>query len=42
MERPTEKHLAAVKRIVRYMVGTIYYGYQYGRDEHRLGLVTET
>jgi hypothetical protein len=34
MERPTKEHLAVVKRIVRYIAGTIHFGCQYGRDEH--------
>jgi hypothetical protein len=34
MERPTEEHLAIVKRIVRYVAGIVHYGCQYGRDGH--------
>ncbi|XP_066333509.1 uncharacterized mitochondrial protein AtMg00810-like [Miscanthus floridulus] len=31
MERPTMEHLQAVKRILRYVVGTLDYGLHYGR-----------
>ncbi|WVZ76853.1 hypothetical protein U9M48_024780, partial [Paspalum notatum var. saurae] len=34
MEKPTEEHLAAVKRIVRYVAGTIQYGCRYKRDSN--------
>jgi hypothetical protein len=34
MKRHTEEHLAAAKRIVRYVAGTVHLGCQYGRDEH--------
>jgi hypothetical protein len=33
MEKPTHEHLGAVKRIIRYIAGTIRYGVQYGREE---------
>jgi hypothetical protein len=33
MERPIEEHLAAAKRIVRYVAGTIHFGRWYTRDE---------
>jgi hypothetical protein len=33
MEKPIEKHFAAVKRIIRYVVGTINLGCQCRRDE---------
>jgi hypothetical protein len=37
MEKPTEEHLAAVKRIIRYVSGTIHLGCQYSRaDDCRL------
>jgi hypothetical protein len=32
MERPTTEHLMAVKRIIRYVAGTIHLGCQYSRD----------
>jgi hypothetical protein len=36
-ERPIEEHLAAVKRIIRYIIGTLNLGCQYGRgDQWRL------
>ena len=31
MERPTMEHLHAIKRILRYVAGTPYYGLHYGR-----------
>ena len=31
MERPTMEHRQAVKRILRYVAGTLYYGLHYGR-----------
>jgi hypothetical protein len=31
LERPTEEHLQAVKKILRYIVGTLQYGLRYGR-----------
>jgi hypothetical protein len=31
LERPTEKHLQAVKKILRYIVGTLQYGLRYGQ-----------
>jgi hypothetical protein len=34
MEKPTEDHMAAVKRILRHVVGTIHLGCQYNRDEN--------
>jgi hypothetical protein len=33
MEQPTEEHLTAVKRIIRYVAGTLNLGCQYGRDD---------
>jgi hypothetical protein len=33
MERPTEEHLAAVKRVIRYVAGTIHFGCKYTREE---------
>jgi hypothetical protein len=37
MEKPTEEHLAAVKRIIRYVSGTIHLGCQFSRgDDCRL------
>jgi hypothetical protein len=33
MEKPTQEHLGVVKRIIRYIAGTIRYGIQYGREE---------
>jgi hypothetical protein len=33
MERPTEEHLGAVKRIIRYVAGTTHLGCQYSRDD---------
>jgi hypothetical protein len=33
MEKPTEDHLAAVKRIIRYVARTIHLGCQYNKDE---------
>jgi hypothetical protein len=33
LERPTDEHLAVVKRIIRYVVGTLNLGYRYGRDD---------
>jgi hypothetical protein len=34
MEKPTEEHYAAVKRIVRYVAGTLYLGCQFTRSDH--------
>jgi hypothetical protein len=31
LERPTEEHLQAVKKILRYIAGTLQYGLRYGR-----------
>jgi hypothetical protein len=31
LERPTEEHFQAVKKILRYIVGTLQYGLRYGR-----------
>lgn len=33
MERPTEVHMGAVKRIMRYVRGTINYGIMYGKQK---------
>jgi hypothetical protein len=33
LEKPTEEHLVVVKRIVRYVDGTLNLGCQYGRDD---------
>jgi hypothetical protein len=33
LERPTQEHLAVVKRIVRYVAWPVHYGCQYGRNE---------
>jgi hypothetical protein len=32
MEKPTEEHMVAVKRIIRYVAGTLKFGCQYNRD----------
>jgi hypothetical protein len=32
LEKPTQEHLAAVKRIIRYVSGTLHLGCQYSRD----------
>jgi hypothetical protein len=32
MEKPTQEHMAAVKRIIRYVPGTLHLGCQYRRD----------
>jgi hypothetical protein len=32
MEKPTEGHMMAVKRIIRYVAGTLKLGCQYNRD----------
>jgi hypothetical protein len=34
LERPTEEHFAAVKRIIRYVAGTVHLGCQFGRNEN--------
>jgi hypothetical protein len=34
LERPIEDHLAAIKRIVRYVARTVHLGCQYGRNEN--------
>jgi hypothetical protein len=34
LERPIEEHLAAIKRIVRYVARTVHLGCQYGRNEN--------
>jgi hypothetical protein len=34
LENPTEEHLAAVKRIIRYVAGTLNLGCQYGKNDH--------
>jgi hypothetical protein len=33
MQKPTQEHFGAVKRIIRYIAGTVNYGCQYGREE---------
>ncbi|GJZ80177.1 zinc finger, CCHC-type containing protein [Tanacetum coccineum] len=38
MEKPTVKHLQAVKRILRYIKGTLSYGLTYTRGENRVTL----
>ncbi|WVZ50903.1 hypothetical protein U9M48_002109, partial [Paspalum notatum var. saurae] len=35
MERPTEEHLAAVKRIIRYILGTVQFGCCYKKRENK-------
>jgi len=35
MEAPTAEHLAAVKRILRYLAGTLSYGLQYKKEEEK-------
>jgi hypothetical protein len=39
LERPTEEHLQAVKKIIRYITGTLEYGLRYGRWTGTAGLV---
>jgi hypothetical protein len=34
LEKPTEEHLAVVKRIIRYVAGTMHLGCQYGRNDN--------
>jgi histone deacetylase 1/2 len=34
MERPTEMHVAAVKRIMRYLKGSISHGIMYKRESN--------
>jgi hypothetical protein len=34
LERPTEEQLLAVKRIIRYVAGTLHHGCQYGRESN--------
>jgi len=34
MERPTEMHLSAIKRIMRYLKGTVNYGVMYKKEEN--------
>jgi hypothetical protein len=33
MEKQTQDHLGAIKRIIRYIARTVNYGCQYGREE---------
>jgi hypothetical protein len=39
LERPTEEHLQAVKKILRYITGTLQYGLRYGRQTGTTSLV---
>jgi hypothetical protein len=39
LERPTEEHLQAVKKILRYIAGTLQYGLRYGRQTGTTRLV---
>jgi hypothetical protein len=39
LERPTEEHLQAVKKILRYIAGTLEYGLHYGQQTGNAGLV---
>jgi hypothetical protein len=39
LERPTEEHLQAVKKILRYIAGTLEYGLHYGQQTGNVGLV---
>ena len=39
MERPTMEHLQAIKRILRYVTGTLDYGLHYGRAPTWRGLL---
>jgi hypothetical protein len=39
MEKPTTEHLAAVKRVLRYVAGTISYGCMYTKQGGRMALV---
>jgi len=39
MEAPTEEHQAAVKRIIRYIAGSLRLGCRYGREKGATGLV---
>jgi hypothetical protein len=39
LERPTEEHFQAVKKILRYIVGTLQYGLRYGWRTGTTGLV---
>lgn len=34
LERPTEEQLLEVKRIIRYVAGTLHHGCQYGRESN--------
>jgi hypothetical protein len=33
MEKPTQEHFGVVKRIIRYIAGTVNYGCQYGKED---------
>uniref|UniRef100_I1PRH8 Reverse transcriptase Ty1/copia-type domain-containing protein n=1 Tax=Oryza glaberrima TaxID=4538 RepID=I1PRH8_ORYGL len=39
MERPTEEHMVAVKRILRYVAGTMEYGLHYKREKEEQRLI---
>jgi hypothetical protein len=39
LERPTEEHLQAMKKILRYITGTLQYGLRYGRQTGTIRLV---
>jgi hypothetical protein len=39
LERPTEEHLQAMKKILRYITGTLQYGLWYGRQMGTIRLV---
>jgi hypothetical protein len=39
MERPTEEHMMAVKRILRYIAGTAHYGLHYPQKTKEAQLI---